>query len=178
MYLDFDRSEGHLGAKIGPKSDLGAILGAKIGPKVDLGAILGAKIGPRWSQNRSKIAPRRNQEGQKRKAATPRRPKSPPNEIFHAMVLGRGAGFGTQNRPKSVQRWVPKLILFLIPFLIDFGSQNGFKNRPGVDQKSVSLLCCLVAWLLNLGLILHQFSVPKLIKNQSKVGEKSGPKID
>ena len=65
MYVDFDRSEGHLGAKIGPKSDLGAILGTKIGPKVDLGAILGAKIGPRWSQNRSKRAPKRNREGQK-----------------------------------------------------------------------------------------------------------------
>ena len=33
MYVDFDRFGRYLGAKIGPKSDLGAILGARIGPK-------------------------------------------------------------------------------------------------------------------------------------------------
>ena len=104
MYVDFDRFEGHLGAKIGPKSDLGAILGAKIGPKVDLGAILGAKIGPRWSQNRSKRDPKRNQEGQKRKAASPRRSGSPADEISTAMVPRLGAVLEPktdQNRSKN-----------------------------------------------------------------------------
>ena len=90
MYVDFDRFEGHLGAKIGPKSDLGAILGTK--------------IGPRWPQNRPRRGPKRNQEGQKRKAASPRRPRTPPDEIFLAMVARLGAVLGSQidrNRPKN-----------------------------------------------------------------------------
>ena len=71
--------------------DVGAgSLGTKISPKPDLETILGAKIGPRRSQNRSKRAPRRIQEGQKRKAASYRRPETRPDDDCLAMspVLG------------------------------------------------------------------------------------------
>ena len=144
MYVDFDRFEGHLGARIGPKSDSGAILGSKIGPKSDLGAILGAKIGPRWSQNRPRRGPKRNQEGQKRKAASPRRPGTPPDEIFPAMP-GWPGGFGSPKSSKIGQEMVPKIDLifdllfnrFWVPKSTKKWSQNGPKINPK-DIKSKS----------------------------------------
>ena len=44
--------------------------------------------------------------------------------------------FGVPNRPQSAQKWVPKLILSLIPFLIDFGIQKCPKNNPKIDQET------------------------------------------
>ena len=103
MYVDFDRSEGHLGAKIGPKSVLGAILGAKIGPKSDLGSILGAKMGPRSTQKR----PRTEPGGTKTEISIAKTIRDPPGEIFPAMVGRLGAVLEPkidQNGSKNPQK--------------------------------------------------------------------------
>ena len=51
-----------------------------------MGTILGCKIGSKGSQDMCKRGPRRRQEGQKRKAASPRRPETRPDADFLAIV--------------------------------------------------------------------------------------------
>ena len=80
--------------------DLGFSLGTKISPKPDFGAILGTKIGPKGPKDVSKRGPRRRQEGQKRKAASPRRPETRPDADFQYPVAA-WPDFGGQNRSKN-----------------------------------------------------------------------------
>ena len=124
--VDFERFGGHLGANIGPKSNLGAILGAKIDPNW---RTTWPQDGPKTAQ----VGPKRASRGPK---LAPRRPKTiwnTPGGRFSRYGVGAGGQLGAQNRPKSVQKWTPKLILSLIPFLIDFGSQNRPKKGPKID---------------------------------------------
>ena len=71
-----------------------------------------------------------------------------------------------------------------------FGDRKGERgDRPMEHFPSLHCRCprrmevstsfincfCLFAWLLNSGVILHRFSVPKLIKNRSQIDDKSYP---
>ena len=100
--VDFERFGGHLGANIGPKSNLGAILGAKIGPNWP-------QLGPRTAPRRPKLAPREPQEVPSWPRGGPRRYGTPLGADFPGMASAPAANLEPkidQNRSKNgPQNW-------------------------------------------------------------------------
>ena len=110
---------------------------------IDLNLILFPKMVPKSVQRTTKTEPR-GTKTQSSIAKTIQEPIwEPPGRNFHRYGAPAGGGFGAQNRPKSFQKWILKLILFWNFFFIDFGSQNGQKNGPKIDQDSVPKISSL-----------------------------------